>query len=163
GRRRGPAGRPDRLRPGRPSPARRAGPRRLQLPRPGDVRPGGGARFPPDAAGAPVAGAGAPIHAARAGGPPGPGAGAARLPRGLLVVRRLGDDQPAGPRVAGTGVALAGLALMAAGVGLAWPAPGPLLASLVLAGTVLSVTAFTARVPWAHLGAVPALALAGLL
>ncbi|MFO0845362.1 MAG: hypothetical protein U0797_23765 [Gemmataceae bacterium] len=82
---------------------------------------------------------------------------------GLLVARRLADDQPAATRTAGTGVALGGLAAMLAGVVLAWPAPGPVVLTLLLTGVTLTAAAFAARAPWAHAGGVPALALAAVV
>jgi hypothetical protein len=82
---------------------------------------------------------------------------------GLLVLRRLADDEPAATRTAGTGVALAGLAVMLAGVALAWPAPGPVFATLLLTGVTLTAAAFAARAAWAHAGGVPALALAAVV
>jgi hypothetical protein len=88
-------------------------------------------------------------------------AGAPAVAAGLVVLRRLQGEE--GLRAAGTGVCLAGLALMLAGVALAWPSPTPLLAALLLAGGVLAVAAFAGRVPWAHAGAVPCLALAVLV
>jgi hypothetical protein len=88
-------------------------------------------------------------------------AGVPGVAAGLLVFRRLEGEE--GLRTAGTAVALAGLGIMLAGVALAWPIPGPLLGALLLAGGVLVVAAFTARVPWAHAGAVPCLALAVLV
>lgn len=85
------------------------------------------------------------------------------LALGLLVFRRLADDQPQGLRLAGTSVALAGMALMLAGVVFAWPMATALTGTLALMGVVLAVAAFPARVPWALAGAVPALTVAVVL
>ncbi len=82
---------------------------------------------------------------------------------GLLVYHRLEGAEASGWRTAGTAVALSGLAVMLAGVVLAWPAPGPLLLGCLFNGIVLTVLAFTVRTPWAHYGAMPCLALASVL
>ena len=70
---------------------------------------------------------------------------------GLLVVRRL-TNQPAlaGARTAGTGIAISGLFLMAAALGLAWPQPGVLILVAVLNWTAMSVLAVRANLPAIH-------------
>ncbi len=73
-------------------------------------------------------------------------AGVPALTSGLVIFRRLEGEHTAGPRTAGTGVALAGAGAMFAGVILAWPTPVPLLTALLLAGGVLIVAAFAARI-----------------
>jgi hypothetical protein len=89
-------------------------------------------------------------------------AGVPGLASGLVVFRRLQGEAIAGLHTAGTGVALAGVGMMLAGVALAWPDPVLLLAALLLAGAVLTVTAFTARAEWIHAGGLPCLTLAVL-
>jgi hypothetical protein len=90
-------------------------------------------------------------------------AGVPGLVSGLVVFRRLEGEGIAGLRTAGTGVALTGVSMMLAGVALAWPEPVPLLAALLLAGAVLTVTALVARAEWIHAGALPCLTLAVLV
>jgi hypothetical protein len=89
-------------------------------------------------------------------------AGIPGLVGGLFVHRRLGEDS-AGTRTAGTAVALGGLALMLAGVGLAWPQPGPLFLVALLDGLVLTLAAFRGRAGFLHAGGLPCLVLAVLL
>jgi hypothetical protein len=90
-------------------------------------------------------------------------AGVPELASGLVVFRGLEGEASVGLRTAGTGVALAGVGMMLAGVALAWPDPAPLLAALLLTGTVLIITAFTARAEWSQAGALPCLTLAVLV
>lgn len=67
---------------------------------------------------------------------------------GLLVAQRLDEGEATGLRAVGTGVSLAGVMLMLLGVGLAWPAPWPLLATLLLSGLILLLAAAIGRLPW---------------
>src|SRR5205823_965427 len=69
----------------------------------------------------------------------------------------------AATRTAGTAVALTGLALMLAGLGLAWPQPLPLAAVALLDGVVLTLTALRSRAGFLHVAGLPCLALAVLL
>ncbi|HVK12387.1 MAG TPA: zinc ribbon domain-containing protein [Gemmataceae bacterium] len=80
---------------------------------------------------------------------------------GLLVQRRV--REPVGLKVAGTGVALSAVVVMVAGLFLAWPDPGTLLAVSAIAGGVLTWAAHRDRLPWLMTAAVPFLALAALL
>jgi hypothetical protein len=89
-------------------------------------------------------------------------AGIPGLAGGLFVQRRMGEDSP-GTRTAGTGVALAGLALMLVGLGLAWPQPGPLCLVALLDGAVLTLAAFRGRARFLLAGGLPCLVLAVLL
>jgi tetratricopeptide (TPR) repeat protein len=98
-------------------------------------------------------------------------AGVPVLLAGLLVHRRLTgtseSEAPSGPetasfqfgglRAAGTGVFLAGMALMLAALGLAWPQPLALVVVCAVDGAVLTFLAFRGRLPWVHAAALPCL------
>ena len=76
---------------------------------------------------------------------------------GLLVQRRtLGG----GLRVTGTGVAILGFVAMTDGLAVAWPNALSILLVSAAAGLFLTRIAFRDSLPWAHAGAIPALALA---
>jgi hypothetical protein len=90
-------------------------------------------------------------------------AGVPALAGGLLVQREMREAEAAGPRTAGTAMAVAGLIVLCAGLALAWPAPWPLLTGVGITAAVLVLAAFAGRFPWAHAGAVPCAALAFLL
>ena len=74
-------------------------------------------------------------------------AGMAVVEVGLAVARRARDG---GPRVVGTGVGLAGVAVMTAGLAAAWPHPAAVLLVSVLAGAFLTRVAFRDGLPWVH-------------
>ena len=76
---------------------------------------------------------------------------------GLLVQRRILSG---GLRVTGTGVALAGFAILTGGLAVAWPAPLSLLLVSLAAGQFLTRVAFRELLPWAQIGAIPAFAFA---
>jgi hypothetical protein len=82
---------------------------------------------------------------------------------GLAVMRGTRRDKSLGPyHLAGTMLALVGVAAMLAAVGLAWPRPGWLIAASVLDAAALAFAAFRWRVPALHAGAIAAAALAYL-
>ncbi|QDU20062.1 hypothetical protein [Urbifossiella limnaea] len=84
------------------------------------------------------------------------------LEAGLLVQRRLVTGH-GGLRATATGTALAGAALLATGVMLAWPDPLRLTLAAAAAGAVLTRVAWRDGLPWFQLGAVPLLGLASVL
>jgi hypothetical protein len=99
-------------------------------------------------------------------------AGIPVLLSGLLVHQELAggvstsDQRSAkipGLRTAGTGVALAGMAIMLAALALAWPQPVVLLLVCAVDAAVFTAVAFRARLPLAHAVALPCLALGFLL
>jgi hypothetical protein len=91
-------------------------------------------------------------------------AGVPVLAGGILVHRGLAEapDANTGPtaslRTAGTAIALAGMAIMLAAVGLAWPRPVPLILVCGLNFVVLTAAAFLYRLPVAHAVALACLA-----
>jgi hypothetical protein len=78
---------------------------------------------------------------------------------GLRVRRGLTDPVAEGVRTAATGVGLAGVVVMLAGVALAWPRPLPLLGTALLVGGALTGLAFRYRSPAWHAVGLPCLAL----
>ena len=79
---------------------------------------------------------------------------------GLLVQRRV---PVGGQRATGTGVALAGFVALTAALAAAWPEPLAVLLVSAAAGGFLTRIAFREALPWAHAGAIPALALAAVV
>jgi len=84
------------------------------------------------------------------------------LEAGLLVQRRLVAGH-GGLKATATGAAVAGAALLATGVLLAWPDPLRLTLAAAVAGALLTRVAWREALPWFQLGAVPLLALAFVL
>jgi hypothetical protein len=84
-------------------------------------------------------------------------AGTAPLAVGAHIHHSLGDRQAAGPRTAGTAVALAGMVVMLLAAALAWPRPLPLLAVCALDFVALTAIAFRYGLPAAHILALPCL------
>lgn len=87
-------------------------------------------------------------------------AGVPILAGGLIVHRGLAADATLGGwRTAGTATALAGGALMLMAVGLAWPVPGWIALVSTVSFAALTAVAVRAKLPMAHAGALPCLAL----
>lgn len=84
------------------------------------------------------------------------------LEAGLLVQRRIRVEL-SGLRATGTGVALAGSALLLSGITLAWPDPLWQMGVAAVAGAVFARIAWRDALPGLNAGAVPALALACVL
>lgn len=87
-------------------------------------------------------------------------AGAVVVEVGLAVSRLARDG---GLRVVGTGVGLAGVAVMTTGLAASWPDPAAALLVSLLAGLFLTRVAFRDGLPLAHAAALPALGLAAVL
>lgn len=84
------------------------------------------------------------------------------LEAGLLVQRRLAAGH-GGQKATATGAALAGAALLATGVLMAWPDPLRLTLAAAAASALLTRVAWREGQPWFQLAAVPLLALAYVL
>ena len=90
------------------------------------------------------------------------GCGAPPLAVGLFLWRRLTDKHLSGLRTAALSIAVAGAAMLLAGVALAWPIPTAMLPTALVAAVTLSAIGVAFRLPEAHLPAVACLALAYL-
>ena len=89
--------------------------------------------------------------------------GLAPLVIGLLVARRLRQDQPSSLRVAGTSIAIAGAAISLAALLLAWPDPAVLLPAVIAEIILFEAIAHFGNMPAAHVVAVASAALGYLI
>ncbi|MEX2560691.1 MAG: hypothetical protein WD403_12290, partial [Pirellulales bacterium] len=85
------------------------------------------------------------------------------LAAGLLFWQRIIDRERALLRTAGTNLAVLGVALMLAGIGLAWPDPSGMLPAALVNFAVLTGVAILFALPAAHLLAALCLSIVGLL
>ena len=90
------------------------------------------------------------------------GCGLPSLAVGLFLWRRLLDKHLSGLRTAALSIAVAGAAVLVAGVVLAWPSPMAMLPAAIFAAATLIVIAVAFNLAEAHLAAVACLALAYL-
>lgn len=88
-------------------------------------------------------------------------AAAPGLATGLSIWKRV--TSPTGIRTTGSGIAVAGILVLLAGVVLAWPHPAVMLLVALVDFGVLSAVAITQSMPAAHLLALPCLSLAYLI